>query len=134
MESVYRVDLKRGDPDPGLLDGDDGGGEGAAKRESACVALIDHGKGLREGNLVRVEGGEYHHNKRTETSMDATWRSPCRVAYRPPLTRLFGPYRVSQKCADTPNKACQIFNSRLSRPPERPSLFHPRSHNPLQDC
>ena len=27
-ESVYRVDLKRADIDPGLLDGDDEGGEG----------------------------------------------------------------------------------------------------------
>ena len=83
MESVYGVDLKRGDPGPGLLDGDDGGGEATARRESACVALIDHGKGLREGNPVRVEGGEHHHTKRTETRMDATWRCTVDERHRP---------------------------------------------------
>ena len=28
VESAYRVDLKRANPDPALLDGDDKGGEG----------------------------------------------------------------------------------------------------------
>ena len=32
VESVYRVDLKRADPAPGLLDGDDEGGKGTAGR------------------------------------------------------------------------------------------------------
>ena len=45
---------------------------------------------------------------------------------------LFGPYR------DAPNKVCENSNSRLYSPtptsPERPSLFHPRQHNPLQVC
>ena len=36
--------------------------------------LIHHGKGLPEGDPVRVEGGEGHHTERMETRMDATWR------------------------------------------------------------
>ena len=52
-ESVYRVDLKRADPDPGLLDGDDEGGEGRrSRRSSACVTLIHHGKGCQKVILV----------------------------------------------------------------------------------
>ena len=31
VESVYKVNLKRAGPDPGLLDGDDEGGEGKAR-------------------------------------------------------------------------------------------------------
>ena len=53
MESVYRVDLKRADPEPGLLDGDDEGGEGRrSRRSSACVTLIHHGKGYQQAILV----------------------------------------------------------------------------------
>ena len=48
MESVYRVDLKRADQDPRLLDGDDEGCEGTAGRSSACVAPIHHGKGCQK--------------------------------------------------------------------------------------
>ena len=44
MESVYRVDLKRADLDPGLLDGDDAGGEGTA----TCVGLTHYGKGCQK--------------------------------------------------------------------------------------
>ena len=32
MESVYSVDLRRADPDPGLLDEEEDGGEGTARR------------------------------------------------------------------------------------------------------
>ena len=47
VETVFRVDLERADPDPGLLDGDDEGGEGTARRRRATLRSFTTGRAAR---------------------------------------------------------------------------------------
>ena len=72
VETVDRVDLKRSDPDVGLLDGEDEGGEGTTR---AYVALIHHGKGCQKAIQHRVNAKTTRTLGRTNPSrIDSAWR------------------------------------------------------------
>ena len=54
VESVYRVDLKRADPDLGLLGGDDGGGKGRGRAGRAPASrLCTTGRTSRRHSRIR---------------------------------------------------------------------------------
>ena len=85
VESVYRADLKRAGPAPGLLDGDDEGGGGKA-RGRAPASRSSPRDGLPESNRVRTEWADHQHAQEDQPPQDRhenrlrlalrEWRSP----------------------------------------------------------
>ena len=88
VESVYRMDLKRPDPDLGLLGGDNEGG-GVQRGGSAPASRSSTTGGLPEGNPARAECENHQNAREDKASQDRHedrphWRRRRGPAIRPP--------------------------------------------------